>query len=44
MTAEQPKKGRGVGKWVEKEEIFALYPERSTQLVVDERVVEGDFW
>lgn len=36
--------GKGVGKWAEKEEIVALYPGRRSQLVLEERVVGGDFW
>ncbi|KAF8529881.1 Metallo-dependent phosphatase-like protein [Gautieria morchelliformis] len=31
-------------KWVETEEIIALYPGRREQLVLEEREVEGDFW
>jgi hypothetical protein len=37
-------KGKGTGKWVEREEVVAVYPDRRVQLVVDEKQVEGDFW
>ncbi|GJJ14829.1 hypothetical protein Clacol_009097 [Clathrus columnatus] len=37
--------GRRVGKWKEREHIQALYyPNRVQDLVIDERVIVGDFW
>jgi hypothetical protein len=44
VTVKQSEKKRGVGKWVETEEIIALYPGRRERLVLEEREVEGDFW
>ncbi|KAF8573536.1 Metallo-dependent phosphatase [Ramaria rubella] len=38
------KNGRGRGKWIEREDIVALYPNHKVPLVQEEREVEGDFW
>jgi len=44
FTTTQAKKGKGVGKWKEQEVVKAIYPDEEVQMVVEERIVTGDFW